>query len=583
MARLRPTLEFRRGDELTTHALAQPDAVWFQGHFPGGPLLPGVAMLALVEESVSLFWPDALHCALKVVSFRRVRFRQRVQPGANLRVKVRQSQPAVLRFSVEVGGLAACTGECTVAAEAASGARRVGFSAQRPWAGRASALFASDGTLFATVAARASALCELASVGSRVCVATEDRVEVAAAVLAALTGALEIVFPAAFSPEALLASFEARAFSHWMGPVEWQSAVTGLAAVRIADGLPVPRLFEGQVEGQVDGQVAALEAAHIFLQTGGTTGQPRLWQKTAGNLLGEVAGHVHALQIAPGDHILATVPPHHIYGLLFSVLLPLVSHATVERVSPFFPREITARIEKTAATILVSTPAHLRALSASLTSGHQLRLVLSSGAPLSAADAAEFFARTGLWPLEVYGSTETGGIAVRRQDKADAAWAPLPGVDCRVDGEVLCVRSAFVSPDAGKGQDGFFSTGDCAQEHPDGTFDLLGRADGVVKVGGKRVALPDIEKIIAALDQVQDAVVMALSSESGRGQEIVALVASDRLASDITRELRDKLPSPSWPRRLRCVPAIPTTAAGKRDRVAILDLLAMAPREPAGR
>lgn len=579
MARLRPTLEFRRGDELITHALAQPDAVWFQGHFPSGPLLPGVAMLALVEESVALFWPDALHSALKIVSFRRVRFRQRVLPGANLRVKVRQSQPAVLRFSVEVGGLAVCTGECSVAVDESSGARPVGVSAQRPWAKRASTLFASDGTLFATVAARASALCELASAGARVCVATEDRVEVAAAVLAALTGAMEIVFPAALSPEALLVSYEARSFSHWLGPAAWQSEVKGLAAVRIADGLSVPPPFEGPIDSQVE----ALEDAHILLQTGGTTGQPRLWQKTAGNLLGEVAGHVRALQLESGDHILATVTPHHIYGLLFSVLLPLVSGATVERVSPFFPQEIATRIEKTAATILVSTPAHLRALSASLTSGHQLRLVLSSGAPLSAADAAGFFACTGLWPLEVYGSTETGGIAVRRQDVADAAWAPLPGVDCRVDGEFLCVRSAFVSPDAGKDQDGFFRTADRAQARPDGTFALLGRADGVVKVGGKRVALPDIEKIIAALDQVQDAVVIALPSESGRGQEIVALVASDRLAGDITRELRDKLPSPSWPRRLRCVPAIPTTAAGKRDRVAILDLLAMAPREPPGK
>ena len=574
MARLRPTLEFRRGDELVTHVLAQPDAVWFQGHFPGGPLLPGVAMLALVEESVALFWSDAAHPALRIESFRRVRFRQRVQPGANLRVKVRQSQPTILRFSVEVGGLAACSGECDVAV-ASDEARPVGRSAQQPWAGRASAVFSSDGTRFAAVAARASALCEVAQAASRVCVATEDRVEVAAAVLAALTGAIEIVFPTAVSPEALLASFESRPFSHWLGPAEWQSAMAGLSAVRIEDGLPASRPF--------DGQVGDMDSARILLQTGGTTGQPRLWQKTAGNLLGEVAAHVRALQVEPGDHILATVTPHHIYGLLFSVLLPLASDATVERVSPFFPQEIAERIEKTSATILVSTPAHLRALSASLASGHQLRLVLSSGAPLSAIDAAEFFARTGLWPLEVYGSTETGGIAVRRQDVPDVAWAPLPGVDWRADGDVLCVRSAFISPDAVKDEDGFFRTADRAQERPDGTFHLLGRADGVVKVGGKRVALPDIEKIIAALDQVQDVVVMALPSETGRGQEIVALVASDRLASDVTRELRDKLPSPSWPRRLRCVAAIPTTAAGKRDRVAILDLLAMATREPPGK
>jgi acyl-coenzyme A synthetase/AMP-(fatty) acid ligase len=264
------------------------------------------------------------------------------------------------------------------------------------------------------------------------------------------------------------------------------------------------------------------------------------------------------------------------------VLLPLVSGATVERESPFFPQEIAERIEKTSATILVTTPAHLRALSASLTSRHRLRLVLSSGAPLSAADAATFFARTGIWPLEIYGSTETGGIAVRRQDVPDAPWSPLPGVDCRVVGDVLAVRSPFVSPDGGKDSDGFFATADRAHERPDGRFQLLGRADGVVKVGGKRVDLADIETLLLALDRVQDAVVMALPSESGRGQELVALVVSDRQPSDLTRELRERLPSPSWPRRLRCVPAIPTTAAGKRDRAAMLELISTTTGEPSG-
>jgi acyl-coenzyme A synthetase/AMP-(fatty) acid ligase len=96
-------------------------------------------------------------------------------------------------------------------------------------------------------------------------------------------------------------------------------------------------------------------------------------------------------------------------------------------------------------------------------------------------------------------------------------------------------------------------------------------------VGGKRVALPEIESALRALDGVSDAVVMALPSESGRGQEIVALAASQRPASDLVRELREKLPSPAWPRRLRCVSAIPITTVGKRDRGAILQLLATAP------
>ena len=172
-------------------------------------------------------------------------------------------------------------------------------------------------------------------------------------------------------------------------------------------------------------------------------------------------------------------------------------------------------------------------------------------------------------------------MAIRRQDVAEAPWLPLPDVDVRVDGETLCVRSPFVSENA-SGHDAFddaFVTGDRAESFPDGRFRLLGRVDGVVKVGGKRVALPEVESVLRALDGVSDAVAMALPSESGRGQEIVALAASQRPASDLVRELRAKLPSPAWPRRLRCVSAIPITAVGKRDRVAILELLATAPLE----
>ena len=120
MVRLRPTLEFRRGDELVTHVVALPGAIWFQGHFPSAPLLPGVAMLALVEESVAHYWPDALHPVLGIESFRRVRFRRRVEPGANLRVRVRQSQPNALRFAIEMDGLAVCTGECSVVPQPSS-------------------------------------------------------------------------------------------------------------------------------------------------------------------------------------------------------------------------------------------------------------------------------------------------------------------------------------------------------------------------------------------------------------------------------------------------------------------------------
>lgn len=574
MSRPRPTLEFRQGDELVAHAVVSADAVWFQGHFPGMPILPGVALLAMVEDAIERLWGNADHPSVEIQAFHRVRFRQMLSPGANLRIRVRQSQPDRLRFTVEHDGLPASTGECVVAAVSESRADGGSIAELLPRTPtRLTTRFCSDGTTVAEIVERASRISGLRSADgpARICVATEDRAEVAAALLAALSGQVLALFPPALSADAVRATHSLRPFSHWLGPAAWQAELSDLLAAG-------PVEDAGRAGGGAPGSLGPADKPCVFLHTGGTTGKPRSWAKTPRNLLGEVGVLVRCLQVLPQDHILATVPPHHIYGLLFSVLLPLCSGASVERFSPFFPQEIGARVAGTSASILVSTPAHLKALAKVMTGPGRLRLVLSSGAPLSAADAKDFFASTGLWPLEVYGSTETGGIAIRRQDVADAPWRPLPGIACRPDGEALAVRSPFISGDVPFDADGFFSTADLATVRPDGSFELSGRADGVVKVGGKRVLLPEIEKAIVALAEVTDAVVLALPSDSGRGQEIVALVASARPADEILRRLREQLPSPSWPRRLRTVDAIPHTPSGKRDRAAILRLLDL----PAG-
>jgi acyl-CoA synthetase (AMP-forming)/AMP-acid ligase II len=596
MSRLRPTLESRQGDELVAHVVASADAVWFQGHFPGMPILPGVAMLALVEDVMSDLWADAHHPPVEIRAFHRIRFRQMIAPGTNLRVRVRQTQPDRFRFTVEAGGFPASTGECFTVVVRAKVEQPSLAELLPSGPAKLAARFCSDGTTVGSIADRASQLCALGAGRDRpaeICVASEDRVEVAAAALAALSGRAVALFPPALTVGALRATHGVRGFFHWLGPMAWRMELPSqLSAMHV-------ELAERSDAATRVG-LGPADQPCLFLHTGGTTGTPRSWAKTPRNLLDEVGILLRGLAVAPDDHILATVPPHHIYGLLFSVLLPLCSGATVERLSPFFPQEIADRIAGTSATILVSTPAHLKALASVMTGPHRLRLVLSSGAPLSATDARGFFAATGLWPLEVYGSTETGGIAIRRQDRddrtdrsartdaADAAeaagspWHPLPGVACRLDGDVLAVRSSFITPGVRRDADGFFATADLARLRPDGSFDLAGRADGVVKVGGKRVLLPEIEKAIVGLAQVVDAAVLALPSDSGRGQDIVALVASPRPADELLRELRELLPSPSWPRRLRTAEFIPTTPSGKRDRVRICQLLDVPAGEGTG-
>ena len=221
--------------------------------------------------------------------------------------------------------------------------------------------------------------------------------------------------------------------------------------------------------------------------------------------------------------------------------------------------------------VLATVPAHVRALARTSWTGRP-RLALSSTAPLDAADAEDFAGRAGIGIEEVFGSTETGGIATRRRADGTEIWTPLEGVRWRSARGRLLVASAYLSPDLARDPGGFFATADRISRAKAG-FALLGRADGIVKVGGRRVDLAEVEERVCSLPGVRDAWVWSRRGVGGRGAEIVALVAGSAEPAAIRRALRRTLPPAALPRRIRRVERLPATATGKRDRTAAEALL----------
>ena len=115
--------------------------------------------------------------------------------------------------------------------------------------------------------------------------------------------------------------------------------------------------------------------------------------------------------------------------------------------------------------------------------------MFSAGAPLP-ADTARVVARVlGVPVTEAYGSSETGGIAWR-EDVA-APWRPFPGVTVAADDDgQLLLDSPLLASDSPRP----LRCPDRIAVREDGRFDLLGRADDTVKVGGKRVSLGEVEE-----------------------------------------------------------------------------------------
>ena len=175
-----------------------------------------------------------------------------------------------------------------------------------------------------------------------------------------------------------------------------------------------------------------------------------------------------------------------------------------------FNEEIAQRIAGPA--VLVASPAHLRRLPDALdwsAARAGLRGVFSSGGPLPPEAAESALALLGVAPVEVYGSSETGGVAWRQRARHGDTWQPLPGIEFRIDDGELCVRSPHL-PDLA-----WWRTADRATPAGDGMdgFELHGRVDRIVKIEEKRVSLTAMEQRLAASDDIAEARVLMLADE----------------------------------------------------------------------
>jgi len=387
-----------------------------------------------------------------------------------------------------------------------------------------------------------------------VCLCTENKAVVAASILASLSGACSLILPYAFSTHALMEMYEATGFDAAIA--DHPEETPGVEMITPMAGNPADLNPENLRDP---------DQPFLRLFTGGSTGKPRVWSKTPRNLFSEAFYLRDKFELTAKDLFIATVPPYHIYGLLFSILAPFVSQARVLSEVYTFPQEIISTINRHRATVLVSVPIHYRSLKVDNLSAPSLKIAFSSSGLLNRSDAAHFLKKTGLGIYEIYGSTETGGVAARSISENTESWKPADVVSWRMSGKRLAVRSDFISREMERDADGFCVTGDEVQPDKNDRFILLGRADGIVKVAGKRVDLLDVQSKIQSLPTVRDAVVIALPAEKGRENVIAALVACDLTERQIKKMILEKLEPYAMPHYIQIVPSIRRTAAGKID------------------
>ena len=220
--------------------------------------------------------------------------------------------------------------------------------------------------------------------------------------------------------------------------------------------------------------------------------------------------------------------------------------------------------------------------------------ILSGGAPLPAALARETCSRLNVDLRSVYGTAETGGIAIATADlllsRPEAAGFVVPGVEVEVldergvpaqagtRGEIR-VRSDrlgfYLHEEAGPTsafRDGWFATGDLGRFSQDGVLVVEGRADDLMNLGGDKVSPAVVETALAGYTGLQELAAFSVPDALGVETCWVAFVANVSLDSAAFDEfVRVRLP---WLTRLSWIQLekLPRNQMGKIERNRLRDL-----------
>ena len=268
--------------------------------------------------------------------------------------------------------------------------------------------------------------------------------------------------------------------------------------------------------------------------------------------------------------VCSCVNQHHIYGLLFSVMLPFAAGVPFRRNRITVPAEFKSLTDTSY--MIIAVPAFLKRTVEDETESFGLKspVIFTSGGVLTPDVAKKTDQIMGFWPIEVYGSTETSGIAYR-QSKNGLEWTPFDNAEISQNADgCLIIRSPYISDPAG------FETADLVEIFPDGRFLLKGRSDSIVKIEEKRISVTEVENRLNQNPYVKDSCVIAMAD---RRQYLAAAVVLspagvEKFAGadkfDINQYFRNYLAgffeAVVLPRKWRYLEAIPQNAMGKRKK-----------------
>ncbi|EKO3375109.1 amino acid adenylation domain-containing protein [Vibrio fluvialis] len=364
------------------------------------------------------------------------------------------------------------------------------------------------------------------------------------------------------------------------------------------------------------------EAPAYYLYTSGTTGQPKcvvLNNHATANVLHHTLA---TWQVNERDVMLSVTPLHHDMSV-FDLLGSLCAGAALVIPEPEAEKDAlhwNTLVERHSVTLWCSVPAILEMLLAcqSTSQGQSLRLIAQGGdyiKPQTIQTLRERLPNARLFSLG--GPTETTIWSIWHELEPEDGvvipyGAPLPGTQYYVvneqhqhcpqgvvgrivtagvnlslgylvDGEV--VQTDFITIETPHGERvRAFKTGDLGYYRHDGRLIFAGRINGYVKVRGVRISLPDVEKVLMNVANVQDLAVIdfndPITGDVGLALFYVSVDGAVKNAAQWRDIVGQRLPASHLPQRFVPLERFPLSANGKKDKRALLAMLTAANESP---
>lgn len=306
---------------------------------------------------------------------------------------------------------------------------------------------------------------------------------------------------------------------------------------------------------------ADLECPLLVVYTAGTTGQPKGAVLTQSALFWNAVNSAAMHDLTSGDVILTTLPLFHVGGLNIQTLPALHAGAEVVLQRRFELEPAMRAIEQAKPTLTVLVPAQLKAF-VEHPGWPALRLnslrAVTTGSTIVPIPLIEAWHARGVPVIQVYGSTETGPIALHQRIEdafasVGSTGKPALHSEARIAtrhgrqaaaherGEILVrgpnvMREYWNNPAATAEalKDGWFATGDVGHRDEQGNFYIDERKGDVIISGSENIYPAELEAVLHAAPAVADAAVVA--RPHARWGEVPVAVVVRRAGAELTRD-----------------------------------------------